>query len=257
VDILNFLANTAAGHRRGSFDRGVLTEGLQARAAWVQNRGPAVERRQAPADPTLALAETLQSLRAAGVRGRPTALMRADRTVLCVVLPAAGTVISPHGNTALAAQLLTQFAYAQAADASHATLRATAVRPLDGLCWEFGHALAAVRGLLPWVRRLGGYRLISWPDFASLGADESGRRLAARLVERELSLSQVNSGVDAAAVEGLLNACALCGLLVGASAKGAYRAGVPGWAARLSDWWAGMPQPKAPRQRHAGGNHGA
>jgi hypothetical protein len=197
-----------------------------------ERRAPPVQR-----DRSLALAESLQALRAPGVLAAPTAMLDDVGLLLCVVRPQRGVVTSALGVVALAADLRQRFDQAERANASHVTLRPTSEHSLDALCWHLGHDLAVDHGLLPWLRRLDGYRLISWPDFGAIGDDAAGRQLASRIVDRTLTSRALHAQAPARAVAGFLNACALCGLLVGASAPKAHREAT---AASWGGWWSSL-----------------
>ena len=197
-----------------------------------------LDRRRTPADGALVVAELLQSLRAPGVLRPPTALLSFDSTLLCIVRPRRAQVCSAVGLPALAADLTQRYAYSAPLGTSPMTVQPPIELSLDGLCWHLGRQIAADTGLLPWVRRLDRYRLVSWPDFGAIGADPTGHRLAGRLVKRDHTLAQLQAQEDAQAVAALLNACALCGLLVGAGAAGTRRATATGF----NGWWSSVTQ---------------
>jgi hypothetical protein len=196
------------------------------------------DRRKAPPDRSIALAEALQALRAPGVIGVPTALLSDEGHVLCVVRPRRAVVDSPHGLAALLPELRARFCRVMRVDAGQASLSATSALSLDALCWRLGREIAAQRGLLPWLRRMSSYRLVSWPDFSAIGDDDAGRRLASLLVERNLELVELRAHVHARSVHAFLNGAALCGLLVGASGPAPHRSTATGF----SGWWSSVTQ---------------
>jgi hypothetical protein len=89
------------------------------------------------------------------------------------------------------------------------------VRPVEELAWFTGW-WADDRELAPWLDPDESYRLRHWPDFGSLGGDQSQLRLAALLAARAWRFDELTQarGLTTAQVVRFLNAASLSGALI-------------------------------------------
>ena len=169
--------------------------------------------------PQLTFAQCMRDVRASGML-RPFALVGADGAELALVNLARAAVSSISGVGELHTQLKTNFVRFEprtVRDWEQAVVQDTP-QSLDVLCWRTGSSLADWNGLVPWLSKNEGYRMIGWPDFGSIGTDSVGIKLSALLVKRSLTPLQLSaaSTVSFSQVVSFLNSASLCGLLASA-----------------------------------------
>lgn len=164
-------------------------------------------------------AARLHQLRVIGPQAGTAALVAADGSELAIVLPNRGVVASLLPFSTLLEQLdksfepflpLRELNQRQSLVVEHHS------QPFDGLCWLAGVALARSAGLAPWLNKDDAYRLVAWPDFGVIGADESGFRLSAILAKRAMTPASLASATRLTfeQVASFLNAASICRLLV-------------------------------------------
>lgn len=164
------------------------------------------------------VAVRLYQLRSTEAQQAAVALTAADGSELAVVLLARGVIASTLTIPSLLEQLDEGFVPSEALrklDERQRRLVEHHSQPLDALFWQAGVALAQSSGLAPWLRNDETYRLIGWPDFGAIGADEAGFRFSALLSKRAMTPARLatTSQQDLIKVTSFLNAASMCGLL--------------------------------------------
>lgn len=168
--------------------------------------------------PVNTLGWILHGLRKTGTTTEALALMSRDGSELAAVSAGRAAFSSPHALPDLLLLIDSGFRRAEIRTAEFWAQSSVShqAQPLDLLCWHVGKLMAIQSGLAPWLNRDQSYRLISWPDFGTIGAERTGFKLAASMAQRSFTIAQVSAATEIPEdqVTSFLNSASLCGLLV-------------------------------------------
>ena len=160
----------------------------------------------------------LHGLRRTGASSQAVALIDRDGIELAAVSAGRAAFASAHALPDLLVLLESSFRRAEPRSSGFwdRVIAVNPAQPLDLLSWHVGKLMAAQSGLAPWLNLDQSYRLISWPDFGTIGAERVGFKLAASLAQKSFTAGQVSAttGVPLGEVVSFLNSASLCGLLV-------------------------------------------